>query len=314
MTQPHRKIAAALRATRESVIGSYPAPDKPLHLFKPAAVESGDGNDHVTGKLLADLFDSYVGVGQVHLVGQDRVGVPHLGKLCHLVVDIADRLKDAPLPRFGRVDQVQDQVGVPHRRQGLRHRLAHLDVSVDALDQPAGVDDVKALHSLPHGKLEPDRLQATGLVGLLGGELPDRLVDGERFRPLFAAGLFKGDLEPIRPQVCRELQDKEGLSHVGLADDDAPFHLATDTSSMSASVINIRSFLEIWGRRIRRTAWRRMARSMMLRTMRALPRWGSPERSRCSSMSCKRRRAPSVRRYSRCLSIKSAIWRSSAVL
>src|SRR5690606_32102835 len=139
-----------------------------------------------------------------------------------------------------------------------------------------------ALPIFPRRQLQADGLQAAGLVRRLGGKDAPGLLHGVDGGAPAAARLFKREFQLPDAQVRGELDHEEGLAHVGFADHHAPLQRAPGTSSMSASVIKTRSSRVTWARRTKRTAWRRMARSMMFRTMRALPRLGSCARTFCS--------------------------------
>src|SRR5690606_13668996 len=115
------------------------APNKAAHLPETPAVEGRDGKDRVAGELPADGPETLLGPGKVHFVGQNRVAAPHLRELGYLIVHLPHRGHRARGPRRGRVDEVQDDVRVPHRGQGLGHGPAHFRVGVDAVPQAAGV-------------------------------------------------------------------------------------------------------------------------------------------------------------------------------
>src|SRR5690606_14614787 len=119
MTAPINKMTDALR---RSGMSSNPSPYKAFHLAKAVAVQGRDGNHHVAGELRADHIDAPGSAGQIDLIGQDRVPFPDLGEVCHLVIDVADGPQNALLADAMRVDEVQNEVSVPHRGEGLRHR------------------------------------------------------------------------------------------------------------------------------------------------------------------------------------------------
>src|SRR5690606_30338604 len=182
--------------------------------------------------------------------------------------------------------------------EGLRHRAPDVHVGRNSFDQPAGIEEFKALHALAHRQFHRDRLQASGAVGSLADELADRFVDGVGPAFRLSVGAFRGDRQLPEAEERCELDGEEGFPDVGLPDNDAAFHSAV-TSSRSASSITINSSRLLRRFLTRRTAWRRMARSMIFRTMRALPAFGSRWLSRRRKIWASRSRAAAERRYCR---------------